>query len=602
MRRNFWILLLALCIAVSGAGFAEENEPFEKTIDWDAEYDVIVVGLGAAGAAAAITAAENGAQVLVLEKAPEGHAGGNSAVCMQWAAMVEDKAKAITYIQSMRGGFETPTDEMIAVYVDGIAQNAEWLERLGAPKVTPYYDWIEFPTMEGAGGIFLVTVDGNTGIPSEGLSGGLKPSGRMYKFLKKKVEEQENVDVWYEAPAKHLIQDRDTGIIHGVEAEIGGEKVLIRAKDGVVLACGGYENNPRMLEDYNDVHDSASLGYALYNTGDGIVMAQEVGARLWHMASIVWPNTGYRFESGATTFGASTGPSMLLGGDGTIYRSAGRSSHGKAYFFGNYVQALYPDACYAIYDKDSVGIQKVHNSFSEGNAWEIEHGYFEQADTLEELAEKIGVPAETMLASVETFNENAQYPIKTAPFYSLKVNHAVCNTQGGPEKGLGGEIINIYGEPIPHLYECGELGDIWSHCYQASCNIGGGLAYGRISGANAAAPKDDNWDGSVMEGKTPYQPAEKTLEVELGENQYLGKGNGKGQEPLVVVVTKDGDDITDIEVVQSFETPGLTDRTFEQVIGQMIEQDTAYVDVVSGCTMTSVGLMEAVNDALTQAE
>ena len=596
--KRVWVFLMALCLVMSSVSFAEESVPFEKTIDWDAKYDVIVVGLGAAGAAAAITAAENGAKVLVLEKAPEGHAGGNSAVCMQWAAMVTDKEQAITYMKSMRGGFETPTDEMISVYVDGIAQNEEWLKRLGAPNVTPFYGWVEFPNLEGAGGIYLVTVDGNTGIGA----GGLKPSGALYKFLKKKVEEQENVDVWYEAPAKHLIQDRDTGIIHGVEAAIDGEKVLIRAKNGVVLACGGYENNTRMLEDYNDVHDSLSVGYAQYNTGDGIVMAQEVGARLWHMASIVWPGPAYKFESGAGTFGASTGAGMTIGGDGTIYKSIGSSSHGKSYFYGNYVQALYPDVTFGIYDKDSVAASTIHNSFSEGNVWEIQHGYFEQADTIEELAEKIGVPAETLAASVETFNETAKYPIKTAPFYALRIHHAVVNTQGGPEKGLGGEVINIYGEAIPHLYECGELGDIWSHCYQASCNIGGGLAYGRISGTNAAAPKEDNWDGSVMEGKTPYERVIVPTEFEAGENQYLGKGNGKGQAPMTVRVTLDGEDITNVEILEDYETPGLTDRAKEQLISQIIERDTAIVDIVSGCTMTSVGVMEAVSDALKQAK
>ena len=66
------------------------------------------------------------------------------------------------------------------------------------------------------------------------------------------------------------------------------------------------------------------------------------------------------------------------------------------------------------------------------------------------------------------------------------------------------------------------LGDVWSHCYQASCNIGGGLAYGRISGKNAAAPKDDVSEKSVMDGKEAYVRTIKAPVFEAGENQYIG--------------------------------------------------------------------------------
>ena len=593
MKKLFSVLLvLSMLLGVFGLAGAEDVV-FEQTIDWDAEYDVVVVGLGAAGCATAIEASALGAKVLVLEKAPEGYVGGNSAICAQWAAMVDDKEMAMTYMKSMREGFQTPTDEMIDVYVTEIMNNEKWLKDLGGPNVSRF-ERVEFPGMEGAGGIFPLTIDGNNGMGA----GGIKPSGQLYKFLKRKAESAENVTIWYEAPARHLIQDPATKMIHGVEAEVDGQAVRVRARGGVVLCCGGYENNPRMLEDYNDVHDSPSLGHCVYNTGDGIIMALEVGARLWHMANIVGPNIGYRFDTDAMTFGASAGKGMQIGGDGTIYTAFGRSGHGKMYFYGNYKQWHFPQRSFAIFDKDSVHAATIHNSFSDGNNWEIEHGYFESADTIEELAAKINVPADTLAASVATWNETAEYKIVNAPFYSIPLSHCVGNTQGGPERDINGQIVALDGTPIPHLYEAGELGDIWSHCYQASCNIGGGLAFGRIDARNAIAGIKDTWEGSVMDGKTPFEPKTEEKTWEVGENQYIGQGEGKSTVPITVRVTMVNGDITDVEILEDWETPGFSARAKDETVRNIIEADKAYVDVTGGATMTSVGIMTAVNNAI----
>ena len=117
----------ALGIAVSQLvpAIAEEasDKAFEQTIDWAAEFDAVVIGFGGAGASVAITAADNGAKVLLLEKAPEGKAGGNSAICMQWICNTTDKAETVKYIKALRGKFTTPSDEMIERYVDGMAEN-----------------------------------------------------------------------------------------------------------------------------------------------------------------------------------------------------------------------------------------------------------------------------------------------------------------------------------------------------------------------------------------------------------------------------------------------------------------------------------------------
>ena len=129
----------------------EKKESFEKTVNWDAEYDAVVIGFGGAGASVAITAADAGAKVLLLEKAPEGKAGGNSVICMQWICGTSDKAETVKYIKALRGKYTTPSDEMIELYVDGMAENFDWIKSLGAedPQCSTTAN-------SGAGGIFLL--------------------------------------------------------------------------------------------------------------------------------------------------------------------------------------------------------------------------------------------------------------------------------------------------------------------------------------------------------------------------------------------------------------------------------------------------------------
>ena len=116
------------------------------------------------------------------------------------------------------------------------------------------------------------------------------------------------------------------------------------------------------------------------------------------------------------------------------------------------------------------------------------------------------------------------------PFYGIPLTHCTCNTQGGPRRNERGEVLDVEGNPIPHLYEAGELGDIWSNLYQASCNLGGGMIFGRISGANAAAVKDDSVQDDLVADGYVYEPA--IVEYECGENQYIGRGKRFVREDL----------------------------------------------------------------------
>ena len=606
-------LAAAGLVAPVGAMAEEEKkEAFEKTVNWDAEYDAVVIGFGGAGASVAITAADAGAKVLLLEKAPEGKAGGNSVICMQWICGTSDKAETVKYIKALRGKYTTPSDEMIELYVDGMAENFDWIKSLGAEN-PQYFNQCEFPELEGSSSFTPFTVAGNTGMSATAFGG----DGAAYHLLKDNVNKRDNITVWYEAEASRLIQDGETKIVHGVTVKIDGREVNVRAKNAVVLACGGFENNKEMQQDFTDRYFWPSTGNAHYNTGDGIRMASDVGADLWHMGNVVSNIEFYDEENQYATFAfQGTSRGIMVGPDGTRFAAEdAKRRHGKFSVGGTWQNSPLPEYMYSIFDENGRAQGRLHFTWSEDSQAEIDKGWVVKADTLEELAQKIGLDADAVVASVNKWNsfvdggEDLAFGrtanmvrIDTAPYYAVKVTPCMGNTQGGPRKNLNGQVLTPYGEVIPHLYTNGELGDIWSNCYQASCNFGGGMIFGRIIGKLVAQPAADNMQESVMDGRANYEPEKKAASYETAANEYIGEGKGKGGTPIRVKVTMDGEKIANIEVLEQAETAGISDPAFEKVIADILAKQSTDVDVVSGVTLTSNGIIEAVNNALAQVK
>ena len=621
-RRNFVASAagaLALGTVGMGSALAEESapessdEPFELGVDWSAEYDVVVIGFGGAGANTAIAAADEGAKVLILEKAPEADAGGSSIVCWQLICYAKDRDRLVTYMKAMRGNYESPSDEMIEAYADGVMENYEWMQYLGVeePVVT---DTAEWPELEGSDSFQQITVHEAKG------------DGAAFKVFKDNVlQRSDKIDIWYKAPATGLIQDPITKIVHGVKATVDGAEINIRARNGVVLALGGFENSPGYQQNYLAREFWPSLGRAIYNTGDGIPMAQSVGARMWHMSNFeINPIEFCDPDTLEVTWQyVSNIRGILVGGNGKRFANEMglRGRHGHIDWGGTYVAPPLPDVTYEVMDQAMLSSGPAYPTWSPDNSLEIERGWILQADTLEELAEKMGLEGDAITAlptAVEEYNHlceegrdwqferdpETMTPFGDGPFYAVPLCHSVVNTQGGPEKDVNGQVISADGTPIPHLYEAGEFGDIWSHCYQASCNLGGGLIFGRISGRNAAAPKTDNYQDSVMAGKENYVPQDTglipedpTAGYEAGENEHIGWSMGK-RAPLVVKVTMDGDTITDVEILEHDETVVISDYALVHIPEQIVATNSTVVDIIAGATATCVAIMEAVRNAI----
>jgi len=597
---------------------AKISTDFVHSVDWSAEYDVVVIGYGMAGATTAIQAADEGAKVLLLEKAAQGHEGGNSRYAGQGFVTVDaDKRdEAVEYFKRIRGMYNTPSDDILEAFTDGIISAMDWVKERGGNPLISHRGIGEFKDIEGWDLMNAWSINGKTW------------DAGAYKWLQGEVAERsDSIDIWFEAPGKHLIQDADTGIIHGVVAEVDGKEYNIRAKNGVVLCTGGYENNQQMIQDFLQLPYGYSKG-ALYNTGDGIKMAMEVGADLWHMGNIAGPDLNAIDENGraygysiqgvnpnlSTSF--TTNSVIYVGPDGTRFVDESViPGHGFIDYHGQKLRMPTPMPAYCVFDAKALD-KTIYKAWGEDKSDEIEKGIIIEAKTLSELTKKLGLPEGSLEATVKQYNEfcakgediqlgrnpDMLIPLDKGPYYAFEVFPTFTNTQGGPRRNAEGSVIDTNGDPIPHLYSAGECGSIWGDIYQGAGNLGECLVFGRISGANAAKAKTDVYAGSVMEGKTPVNfVAKEEATVSTGANEYVGVGSGMGGD-VKVKVTMDGKTIKAVEILSHNESPVISDTAIAEMPGRIVKANSTEVDGISGATTTSNAIKAAVENALAQVK
>ena len=307
-RRDFVKKAAAGTAAVIGAGMlatpaqvqAQSPQPWLPA-KWDYEADVVVVGFGLAGINAALVADDARANVILLEKAPEKFAGGNSTVSggasvLHTAAGISD---AKLYYRALGSIPDELADAMAEELVDD--KFKAWYDKLGIGYYVGNGNVATFKTLPGSSAINVtLTV---TDKP-DGFSNGRK----NWLAFKGVLAKRSGIKVMYETPAKHLIQDPITKGILGVVAEQMGKQIYIKAKRGVVLACGGFEFNYEMQDYFNYPGIKIYSRGSPYNTGDGLNMASEIGAPLWHMTGVEFHKLALKTAS--DSFGLAVSSNM----------------------------------------------------------------------------------------------------------------------------------------------------------------------------------------------------------------------------------------------------------------------------------------------------
>ncbi len=484
------------------------------------ETDVLIAGYGAAGANAAIAAHDAGARVLIIEKMAV--PGGNSGVCAGAVIIPETLEDAVQYYRGL--SFGTVDEEMIRAFAEEMVAIPRLMKEMGAEFTVRRKDPPYFPSLLG-GKVQRIHFN------PTGVEG--------FRFLQNQVQ-MRGIEVLFNTRAMALIQDPKTREVIGIKAEREGKEITLEARRGVILSCGGYEYNREMLENFNlpGLMDFIFPWGTPGNTGDGIRMASEAGAALWHMAAIEWAFLCARIPSkelgmaiggglGRATPGGSFvfvnryGKRFMQENRNLIHRKAPLEvlyfDHEKAEY-GNLPAYMVFDEAYRrkgpiAYTLEHfqelwggpVGYPMVHGvyNWSVDNRAEMERGWIVQSHTLGGLAGKVGIDSVALEETIRNFNRASEEggdsefgrageslaPLTTPPFYAVELALTLINTQGGPKHNKGCQVLDFQNHPIPRLYAAGELGSFFGFLYQGGTNYPEAWAFGRIAGKNATAEK-----------------------------------------------------------------------------------------------------------------
>lgn len=479
-------LIEAVKAAIEASGRdvkAFETEAEEKTGETiEKETDVVVIGGGGAGFAAAVSAKEAGADVILLEKLAS--VGGNTLISggeyaapaneLQEKEGIEDSKEQFAKDVEEAGG----DPELIKVLADNATEGAYWLrDEIGV-------EWLDSLMFFGGHSV------------KRSLIPAAHTGNELIKNYLNKSEEL-GIEVQTEADVKEILAE--DGKIAGVRVETADGEMIVKAKS-VVIASGGFGANDEMTYEFdNEIDEHVLSTNSPGATGDGILMAEELGADTVDMEKIqLYPICDV--ETGKLLY---CGDTRLVGGALLVNKEGNRfvEELGTRREISMAIKDQTDYVGYLLWDETSNETTGTMASNPQEAESLFERGLMVKADTLEELAEHFDIDKDALLETVATFNENSAkeedpefnlrmlgWQVKDAPFYMMKAAPAVHHTMGGLKINTEAQVLNKDGEWIDGLYAAGEVtGGIHGSNRLGSVAMTDITVFGRIAGENAAA-------------------------------------------------------------------------------------------------------------------
>lgn len=441
----------------------------------DETVDVLVVGSGISGMVAGITAAEKGSNVLIIEKQgmlgagdsmniSTGITAGGSRLIKQLGIENATAKDYADFLVKQAATKKVPINEKnVRTYAMRGGELVDWLMDLGVPFGRFQKDkW------------FHITKDGSA------------PGPHIVRALSKKIAD-DNINYRLNSQVVDLLMK--DGKVVGATVKTGAGSYKVNAK-AVVMATGGFSASHELVKKWAPEWVGRPTTGAVSLTGDGILMAQKVGAQTVAMQEI---KANYLCHPLTARDGVSltaiTPYNILINHEGKRFVDEG---HASINFKSRAMMKQTGHEAYAIVDQTAMDNLKLMRNYAAA-------GYFVKANTVEELASKLKVDQKAFIKTMKDymaacqagkdpeFNRRIQHPIAKAPFYAALVTPSMQSTYGGIKTDEKAQALDADNKPIAGLYAAGATSGHEAYANEVGFAAIIGLVYGKIAGENAAA-------------------------------------------------------------------------------------------------------------------